>query len=82
MVSNVSDTEILYCNFNQDQGTPSDNSLLILKGCFAIGTQNGFKIYSTNPFKETFSRGTTSIGLFSLKISRLGRRNWNCRNAL
>jgi len=44
MVSNVSDTEILYCNFNQDQG------------CFAIGTQNGFKIYSTNPFKETFSR--------------------------
>ncbi len=67
MVSNVSDTEILYCNFNQDQGTPSDHSLLILKGCFAIGTQNGFKIYSTNPFKETFSRGTASIRLFSLK---------------
>lgn len=44
MVSSVKDSEILYTSFNQDQG------------CFAIGTQTGFKIFSTSPFKETFSR--------------------------
>ena len=37
--------EILYIGFNQDQG------------CFACGTQRGFKIFNTHPFKDTFKRG-------------------------
>lgn len=38
------DDEILCLTFNQDYG------------CFACGTQSGFKIYNTYPFKITFSR--------------------------
>jgi WD repeat-containing protein 45 len=33
-----SSDEILYVNFNQDQG------------CFACGTQSGFKVFNTSPF--------------------------------
>ena len=36
--------EILYVGFNQDQG------------CFACGTQKGFKIFNTHPFRDTFER--------------------------
>lgn len=35
--------EILYINFNQDYG------------CFSVGTETGFKIYNSYPFKETYS---------------------------
>lgn len=38
--------QILNINFNQD-GT-----------CFAIGTQKGFRIYNTSPFKENIERRT------------------------
>jgi WD40 repeat protein len=36
--------EILYLGFNQNAG------------CFTCGTENGFKIYNTYPYKDTFSR--------------------------
>ncbi len=38
-----SSEEILYLNFNQDYG------------CFACGTETGFKIFNTFPFKETYN---------------------------
>lgn len=44
MVSKNKDKEVLYCSFNQDQS------------CFAVGTQTGFKIFSTAPLKETITR--------------------------
>lgn len=36
--------EILYLSFNQDQG------------CFSAGTQTGFRVYNTKPFKDQFVR--------------------------
>lgn len=36
--------EILYCSFNQDFT------------CFVVGTENGFRVYSTDPFRLTFRR--------------------------
>jgi hypothetical protein len=57
--------QILSINFNQD-GT-----------CFAIGTQKGFRIYNTYPFKENIERRMT----VSVYI-RIGRRNWNSGDAI
>jgi hypothetical protein len=37
--------QILYVGFNQDYG------------CFTCGTSNGFRIFNTFPFKDTFHRG-------------------------
>lgn len=45
MVTTQKKDSILYVGFNQDQG------------CFAVGTQKGFKIYNTKPFKDQFVRG-------------------------
>jgi len=36
--------EILYLGFNQNAG------------CFTCGTNTGFKIYNSYPYKDTFSR--------------------------
>jgi hypothetical protein len=36
--------EILYLSFNQDQG------------CFCAGTQTGFRVYNTRPFRDQFIR--------------------------
>jgi hypothetical protein len=44
--------DILYIGFNQDQG------------CFACGTQKGFKIFNSFPFKDTFKRGNQYTNLY------------------
>jgi len=43
--------QLLYVGFNQDYG------------CFACGTDSGFRIYNCDPFKETFDRKFTSGGI-------------------
>jgi len=43
--------ELLYVGFNQDNG------------CFACGTDSGFKIFNVDPFKETFQRDFNRGGI-------------------
>lgn len=33
-------------------------------GCFACGTDTGFKIFNCDPFKETFHRGIPRVSLY------------------
>lgn len=48
-------SDILYVGFNQNAD------------CFAWGTENGFKIYNTDPFRNTFSRDLEGgIGLIAM----------------
>ena len=51
--------ELLHIGFNQDYG------------CFACGTNGGFRIYNCDPFKETFRRDFTSGGIGELPQSFL-----------
>jgi len=50
-VSKSSVNGLLYVGFNQDHG------------CFACGTDNGFRIYNCDPFKETFKREFQNGGI-------------------
>lgn len=43
--------DILFIGFNQDNG------------CFACGTDNGFRIYNVDPFRETFRRVFSNGGI-------------------
>ena len=48
-------TEMLFVAFNQDSG------------CFACGTDSGFRIYNVDPFKETFKRNfNNGIGIVEM----------------
>jgi len=44
-------SELLYCGFNQDQG------------CFACGTDSGFRIFNCDPFKQTYRRDFANGGI-------------------
>jgi WD40 repeat protein len=50
-LSAAQENELLYVGFNQDYG------------CFACGTDTGFRIYNCNPFKETFRRHFSQGGI-------------------
>lgn len=43
--------DVLFIGFNQDNG------------CFACGTDNGFRIYNVDPFRETFRRVFSNGGI-------------------
>ena len=44
-------SELLYAGFNQD------------RGCFAVGTDSGFRIFNCEPFKETYRRDFANGGI-------------------
>jgi len=44
-------SELLYVGFNQDQG------------CFACGTDSGFRIFNCDPFKQTYRRDFANGGI-------------------
>lgn len=50
-LQNSQTNELLYVGFNQDYG------------CFACGTDTGFRIYNCDPFKETFQRDFNKGGI-------------------
>lgn len=59
-LSREQQNELLFVGFNQDYGISFVRLLLETNaglGCFACGTDTGFRIYNCDPFKETFRRG-------------------------
>eukprot|EP01006_Ploeotia_vitrea_P057891 TRINITY_DN68437_c0_g1_i1.p1 TRINITY_DN68437_c0_g1~~TRINITY_DN68437_c0_g1_i1.p1 ORF type:complete len:354 (-),score=18.08 TRINITY_DN68437_c0_g1_i1:1173-2234(-) len=50
-VKDTPSTSVLYIGFNQDFG------------CFSVGTDNGFRIYNCDPFRETFRRDFPNGGI-------------------
>ncbi|EEY67781.1 uncharacterized protein PITG_18011 [Phytophthora infestans T30-4] len=50
-LSREQQNELLFVGFNQDSG------------CFACGTDSGFKIFNCDPFKETFHRDFSNGGI-------------------
>ena len=63
--------KILYLSFNQDSS------------CFCTGTEDGFVIYSINPFQEIFHRSKKIINnklYFKFSLRRRNRKNRNDKN--
>jgi len=55
MIQKETSDSMLYINFNQDAS------------CFAVGTETGFRIYNTNPYKGTFIRDLNGgIGIIEM----------------
>mmetsp|Transcript_1610 Transcript_1610/g.2431 ORF Transcript_1610/g.2431 Transcript_1610/m.2431 type:complete len:397 (+) Transcript_1610:196-1386(+) len=50
-LANNLNNDLLYIGFNQDFG------------CFAVGTNSGFRIYNCDPYKETFRRDFPNGGI-------------------
>ncbi len=61
--------EILYIGFNQDNK------------CFSVGTNIGFRIYNTDPFKLNFERSNSIIKLIIINY-RAWWRDFNGSNAI
>ena len=54
------------------QHRPPRHSLFAARqdyGCFACGTDTGFRIYNVEPFRETFRRDFTSGGIGIVEVS-------------
>jgi hypothetical protein len=51
--SKENNNNILFTSFNQDQG------------CFSCGTEEGFKIYNSYPFKDSHKRSKFNISFIS-----------------
>ena len=65
-LSDDQENELLFVGYNQDFGLTWIFTFSLPKqfydlfnslGCFACGTDNGFRIFNVNPFRETFRRG-------------------------
>ncbi len=73
MVDTCVALQLLYVGFNQDYGKhcrshlqigcPDQSQIAAVAGCFAVGTDQGFRIYNCEPFKETFRRDFSSGGI-------------------
>lgn len=59
--------QMLFVTFNQDAS------------CFAVGTEKGFKIFNSFPFKDSFER--SKIYKKNLKVNKYKRSRWRHRNS-
>ena len=63
LTQTINDDDVLFLTFNSDAQ------------CFAVGTEKGYYIYNTNPFRELFHRSIyTYICIYAL-IYRFRWRN-------